>query len=309
MITWGITALNHDASIAVIKDDKLAFWAQSRNYTYLGDELLCKPLIYDVLAHGKPDQIAWYERPLIKKFRQLYAGQYADAFDSQVLPSNYLNKLPIPSIPIKYFSHHKTHAAAGFYTSTFDSAAIVVLDAIGEWESASIWKGTGKNLTKLWSVSYPTSLGLFYSAFTKLIGYKPLAEEHLLQRDSELGAYSRYYETVADYFKSPMQARYNLHRGVYNWPHKISSRHDRYDIATAVQRVFEEQVIWVMYKALELTGDRNLVYMGGCAMNSKARQHILPLWDNVWGLAVPGDSSSAIGAALLLADTRIAWPS
>ena len=129
MITWGITALNHDASIAVIKDDKLAFWAQSRNYTYSGDELLCKPLIYDVLAHGKPDQIAWYERPLIKKFRQLYAGQYADAFDSQVLPSIYLEKLPIPSIPIKYFSHHKTHAAAGFYTSTFDSAAIVVLDA------------------------------------------------------------------------------------------------------------------------------------------------------------------------------------
>ena len=311
MIVWGINALNHDASIAVVADKELKYWARASEFSGIpGDDKLPTGLLTDAINHSQyrgPEVISWYERPLLKKFRQFYAGQYRDALDMSVMPKRYLNECRLGYAKLRYQSHHKSHAAAGFFTSPFSQAAIVVLDAIGEWESASIWLGSGTHLTKMWSASYPNSLGLYYSAFTKLIGYRPLAEEHLLQKDSNLGDPDRFYKEVKHYFTRPMTLRYNLHRGVYNWPHEIATDQDRYDIAAAVQRVFEDQAAWVNTMAELLTHQRNLVYMGGCAMNSKYNEKMVGYWDDVWSLPVPGDASSAIGAALLEAKCRIEW--
>lgn len=302
MITWGINALNHDISIAVFEGYQL-----KRFETVKGrdrDSDLIRRSIDGSGGRG-PSVIAWYERPWLKKTRQLYAGQYAAAFDMNVLPSRWLKKSNLGYAKVRYFPHHKSHAAAGFYTSPFDSATIVVLDAMGEWESASIWQGRGKELKKLWSRSYPDSLGIFYSAFTQLIGYKPVAEEHLLQKDSQRGDPKKYYETVKDYFNGVVSLRYNLHCGVLDWPWPIVTQQDKYDIAAAVQRVFEEQADMVMLMARRLSDSKNLVYMGGCAMNSQYNQYLDKQWDRVWRLSNPGDPSSAIGAALLSLDTRI----
>jgi carbamoyltransferase len=311
MTIWGINALNHDASIAVVANKELKFWARASQYSGIpGDDKLPSRLISEAINHSQyrgPEVISWYERPLLKKTRQLWAGQYEEAFNMSVMPSRYLKQNNLGYAKVKYKGHHESHAAAGFFTSPFTQAAIIVLDAIGEWESASIWLGSGTHLTKMWSASYPNSLGLFYSAFTKLIGYKPLAEEHLLQRDSDLGDPNRYYLDVKGYFTKPMHLKYNLHRGVYNWPHPITCDQDRYDIAAAVQRVFEDNASWVNVYAELLTGQRNLVYMGGCAMNSKYNTKMVEHWDGVWSLPVPGDASSAIGAALLEAKCRIEW--
>jgi carbamoyltransferase len=183
-----------------------------------------------------------------------------------------------------------------------------VLDAMGEWESASIWYGEGTSLKKLWSKSYPDSLGIFYSAFTQLIGYKPVSEEYLLQRDSEKGNAKRYLKTVRDYFTGVLDLKYNLHCGVLDWPHTIKNIQDKWDIAAAVQQVFEEQADMVMLKARQLSASRNLVYMGGCAMNSRYNQYLDSQWDRVWTLPNTGDPSSAIGAALLSLNTRITLP-
>jgi len=304
MITWGINALNHDASISVVENGQLMFSRRSSEYTGItGDHFLCPQLIEDCMNYGHMDNIVWYERPWIKKTRQLRAGQWGAAFDLDDIPSRYLKKFNVPSVPMYYLPHHLSHASAGFLTSPFEEATVVVLDALGEWESATIWKGQGTELTKLWSKSYPSSLGLFYSAFTKLIGYTPIGQEHLLQKNSEQGDAERYYSRVQHYFSGVGQLRYNLHRGVRDWADPTDEQ-ERLDIAAAVQQVFQEQVMAIMTLAQELNDSQNLVYMGGCAMNSKCNLLIDPLWT----LPIPGDASSSMGAALYFQKSRITWP-
>ena len=312
MITWGINALNHDAAIAVLVNNDLTFWKRSSQFSNVkGDPTLNSKIIKDALqasAGYGPETIVWYENTWLKKSRQLRAGQWSAAFDLNEFPRKYLNKLNFSYAKVKYGSHHQSHAAAGFFTSPFERSAVVVLDAIGEWESASIWYGEGTSLKKIWSRSYPTSLGLFYSSFTDLIGLKPLGEEHILQQWSELGDPKRFYQTIKNYWTADWQLKTNLHRGVWDWPHSFDlTEQDKYDIAAAVQQVFEEQVDYVMMMARKLTNCRNVVYMGGCAMNSKYNRYLETQWDNVWKLDVPGDASSSIGAALYYRKTRIKW--
>jgi carbamoyltransferase len=160
MIAWGITALNHGSSLAVFKDEKLV-----SNVFDKEDELTTSD-ITEALHNGSPDRIYWYERPWIKKARQLRAGQYYRAFDLSVLPKNYIKRCKLNYAPITYTSHHASHAAAGYYSSPFTRCAVVVLDAIGEFECATIWQCAYGEMTKVWSRSYPNSLGLFYSAFS-----------------------------------------------------------------------------------------------------------------------------------------------
>jgi predicted NodU family carbamoyl transferase len=145
---------------------------------------------------------------------------------------------------------------------------------------------------------------LFYSAFTQLIGYKPLAEEHLLQRDSELGDSQKYLLQIRKYFNGVVSLNTNFHTGVHGWP-EILNQQDRYDIAAAVQQVFEEQVDMVMLMARRLTSSDCLVYMGGCAMNSKYNKQLLDQWKCVWSLPNPGDPSSSIGAVLYHTKQRV----
>lgn len=312
MITWGINALNHDASIAVINNGELRFWKRSSEYTgVVGDQYLCSRLYHDALdsSNGRaPDEIVWYERPLWKKFRQLYAGQFYAAFDCSDMPKRYLKKLGWPNIKIFYIDHHLSHAAAGYYTSHFDNATVVVIDAIGEWESISIWRAEDMKLTRVFSRAYPTSLGIFYSAFTDLIGLKALGEEHLLQKFSEQGEPSKFRNIVKKYWRDDLTMKYNLHKGVFNWPAYDFTEQDKKDIAASVQEEFEHQIQKVFDWAKKLAPNKNLVYMGGCAMNSKFNKKLAEQYDHIWSLPIPGDASSSIGAALYKQQKRIDWP-
>lgn len=309
MITWGINALNHDASIAVVNNGQLVYWKRSSEYSGItGDDKLHSCMLKECYDIGIPNNIVWYERPWLKKTRQAYAGQWRWVFDMQEIPRRYLKSINVPNYPISYLPHHLSHAAAGFLTSPFEEATIVVLDAMGEWESASIWNGRGTSLKKFWSRSYPTSLGLFYSAFTDLIGLKPLGEEHVLQQLSEKGDPDRYYRLVDSYWKDNWITKKNLHKGVRDWPRNIDSwGTDREDIAAAVQKVFEEKAKKVMDIAKYIGGSNNLVYMGGCAMNSKFNKTLQDGWKGIWSLPIPGDAASSIGAALYHQQSRITW--
>lgn len=300
MTIWGINALNHDASICVFRDNQPVWHRRSSDFTHIqGDHYLNDELVHHAKTlYGEPEIVYWYERPYLKKLRQLRAGQYNEVFRIDNIPSIYLKKFNI-DCPIIYTPHHHSHAAAGYYTSSFNRAAVVVVDAIGEFETISIWRGHGRTLEKIWSKNYPNSLGIFYSAFTELIGLKPAAQEHILQQLSDRGDPFVYYDTVLDYFKKPAVLKYNLHKGVYNWPFGYDlTEQDRYDIAAAVQKVFEEQMDYIMVKARNLTSFRNLVYMGGCAYNSKFNRQLRHQWRGIWSLPWPGDASSAIGAVL-----------
>jgi carbamoyltransferase len=301
MIAWGINALNHGSSLAVFDNS-----GELRQYSVSNtDDNLPSEFIRKALEIGSPSDIFWYERPWVKKARQLYAGQYKTAFDMSVLPSQWVKKKRYTWTKMHYTPHHASHAAAGYYTSPFNHCAVVVLDAIGEFECATIWEGYHCELKKVWSRSYPNSLGLFYSAFTKLIGLEPIKQEHLLQQMAAQGDPKRYYNEVKSYINFTVRLTRNLHRGVLDWPYPIETLQDQCDIAAAVQRVFEDQVSAVMLKARQLIDTDSLVYMGGCAMNSKANEYEVKAWKNVWSLPNPGDPSSSIGAVLYHTKQRL----
>jgi carbamoyltransferase len=154
-------------------------------------------------------------------------------------------------------------------------------------------------MKKVWSRSYPHSLGLFYSAFTKLIGLTPIKDEFLLQQMAVEGDKQRYFKEINEYVSNTVNLKYNLHRGVLNWPYPIETLQDQCDIAAAVQDAFEGQVGMVMMEARKLVNTDCLVYMGGCAMNSDANKRFVePAFKHIWSLPNPGDPSSSIGAVL-----------
>lgn len=292
MIYWGINALNHGSSIAVFDDNLKLFEFDKTNK-------LPTDIIDHAMSFGIPDRIFWYEHPWIKKARQLYAGQYKIAADLNELPSRYIDQLGLSDIPVTYTPHHGSHAAAGYYTSPFNHCAIVVIDAIGEFDCATIWNGMHGEMKKVWSRKYPHSLGLFYSAFTKLLKLEPIKDEYVLQQMSHRGDPNRFKSIVKMYFdQGTLNLNYNFHKGVGNWNIDISNEQDRCDLAAAVQLVFEEQISQIMHIAKTLTNADSLVYMGGCAMNSRANKQIVNSWKYTWSLPNPGDPSSAIGAVL-----------
>jgi carbamoyltransferase len=298
MIAWGVNALNHGSSLAVFKDGSL--WS---NQAGSSDELDSK-IITDALHVGAPDRIFWYERPWIKKARQLRAGQWHRALDMKVLPHRYMKAQHYA--PITYTPHHGSHAAAGYYTSPFNHCAVVVLDAIGEFECATIWEGKHGEMRKVWSRSYPNSLGLFYSAFTHALGMTPIQDEWKLQAMAEKGNPKVFYHRIKKYFTGLLELNYNFHKGVHDQTFYIETLQDEQDLAAAVQMVFEDQIRMIMLEAKKLVNTDCLVYMGGCAMNSATNKKIVePMWKYRWTLPSPGDPSSSIGAVLYHTKQRV----
>jgi carbamoyltransferase len=301
MIQWGINALNHGSSLAVFKNGEYIDGFVSDK-----DNILPEQFKLNLDHQGPPDRIFWYENPWVKKARQIYAGQYNTALRLDNLPSRKLKEWGLGYAPITYTPHHASHAAAGYYTSPFNHCAVVVLDAIGEFESATIWECVHGEMKKVWSAKYPNSLGLFYSAFTQMVGLTPIRDEHVLQQMAELGDPARFRQDVSRYFgPGAVDLEYNFHRGVQNWGIGGWSVEDQCNLAAAVQERFEIEVAKVMYKAKDLTNADCLVYMGGCAMNSAANKHIYSKFKYVWSLPNPGDASSAIGAVAYHTKQRI----
>ena len=152
MIILGINETSHDASISLIKDGDILFAAHAERYSKSKNDWYNNDKIYqDMFNYATPTHIAYYERPQIKRSRLILRGG----------SSNWKPKIPI-DLPIKYFSHHYSHAAAGYYTSKFNDAVIVVLDSIGEYNTSTIWSGEGSKINQVYKKNYPYSFGLFY---------------------------------------------------------------------------------------------------------------------------------------------------
>jgi carbamoyltransferase len=311
MITWGISAASHNAALAVFDNDKLVFASESERFSKLkNDPDLNYELIEYARTFGEPELVCWYERPWLKTLRQLTAGQGWQ--DNNV--KEYLRKFNIRA-PIKTFGHHQTHAAAGYYTSGFDNACVLVIDAIGEFDCTTQWQAQGRELHKFSSLDYPNSLGLFYSAMTQRCGLKPNEEEYILMGMAGLGDPNRltrdmlreFVDLPNDDYRHPYRLRQNLHRGCAWWRPELTSQQDLYDIAAATQRVYEMAFERTLQMAANSSRSRNLVLMGGCALNCAANPIAYKYFDRVWIMPAPGDSGSAIGAVLAHKKTHIDW--
>ena len=306
----GISAGFHDAGVAMICDGKIAFAAHSERYSKIkNDPHVNDALIADALTHGQPDMIAYYERPWVKKLQQFYSGQYREALDiSNVTLNQYLRKHLSPGLhlqsllqcPRRYVHHHISHAAGGFQTSPFQRAAVVVIDAIGEFDTVSIWGAEYINqqarYTRLWSQSYPHSIGLFYSAMTARVGLKPMEDEYILMG---MSAYGRPNATAL--MKQALinnewdvSFRQNLHVGV---DEEFLAKHMEYDIASSTQCLCENLIYNVMRRAKDFGWSTNLVYMGGVALNCLANRNLGDYFENIWIMPNPGDAGSSLGAA------------
>jgi carbamoyltransferase len=317
MSILGISAGFHDAAVTLINTQgEILFAGHSERYSKIKhDPTLHPDLVKDMLSCGTPTEIAYYERPWVKKTRQLYAGQYSELKGPWTARGVLKEQLPdLGNIPITTYNHHLSHAAAGFQTSTFDSATVVVIDAIGEWDTISIWsaeynsKGQAK-YTKVWGQRYPHSIGLMYSAFTKSVGLKPMDEEYILMGMAGWGTKQNWFQ--ADNLKDSLIEdeaalifKHNLHIGL---PGKIRGNWSDEDTARAAQELAEDLIATVMSKAWDLAPSPNLVYCGGVALNCSANRILGEYFDNIWIMPNPGDAGSSLGAAALSYGKRLDW--
>ncbi|MEY3311970.1 MAG: hypothetical protein RL348_1313 [Bacteroidota bacterium] len=298
MIILGINETSHDASVSLIKDGEILFSGHAERYSKQKNDWYNNKDIYlDLLNYGTPTHIAYYEHPQLKRSRIFLKGGAAD----------WKPNIPM-DLPIKYFNHHYSHACAGYYTSKFNDAVIVVLDAIGEYNTSSIWVGQGSDIKSVYKKNYPFSFGLFYSAFTQLVGLKPNEEEYIFMGMAAYGDWSKYFLKVNEYFPDLQKQKYNFHKGIFDWDMPITEQ-DKFDIAAAVQRVYENRLVNFMSMAQKLTGKRNLVFMGGCALNCAANTMLWRMFDDVWIMPNPGDAGSSLGAAAAFYGKHLNWKS
>ena len=299
MIILGINACSHDASISVIENGKILFAAHSERYSKVkNDWHLNNEIVTAALRYGKPDVIGYYEKPWLKQARVGLFGGHGTSY-SQI-------KECFQDSKIVTFKHHYSHACAGYYTSNFDDAVIVVLDAIGEFETTSIWVGKGEKVKQVYSKNYPFSFGLFYSAFTEYIGLKPNEEEYIMMGMAAYGDPNIYFSKIDKLFPSISKQTEIFHYGVGEFNVKPTEQ-NKFNIAAAVQAVYEKRLIEFMNFAKKKTGKKNLVFMGGCALNCSANTKLLDLYNQVWIMPNPGDAGSSLGAAAAVFEKHLSW--
>jgi carbamoyltransferase len=308
----GISAGFHDAAATVINNGDILFAGHSERYSKQKNDANIHPdLLKDALVYGV-DHVAYYERPWLKQLRQWYAGQGLE-WDKVTL--NQVLQQQVPAAMLSHpttstHNHHLCHAAAGFQTSSYDRATVVVIDAVGEFDTITIWaaeydsKGMAK-YRKLWSQHYPHSIGLFYSAATSSVGLRPLDEEYILMG---MAAYGDATAAVGmqKLVKDSDQIRFcdNLHTGIDS---KYLQDLEEFDIAAGTQAIAEQLIMSVMRRARDFKWSSNLVYMGGVALNCSANRNLGKFFDNIWIMPCPSDAGSSLGAAALAYGKQIHW--
>ena len=269
----GVSEGFRDAAVCLLRDTRIHYASSSERYSGIkGDKWIHKDQ-WPRTKINKPDVVVYYEKPFRKNLRRLYAGQ----------------KWQNPRV--KYdlcFGHHESHAAAGYYTAPFDDCNILVIDAIGEWDTMTIWEGNNNKLKKIISWKYPHSLGLFYSAITQRIGLKPNEDEYITMGMAAFGEPK--YDLEDQLWR-------NNHRGCDD----LFTYAKNEDLAASAQTLYEKEFL----KLVNMCPKENLVIMGGCALNCVANSKIKG--KNIWIMPAPGDAGSAIGAAALVQKKKLKW--
>ena len=220
----GISEGFHDAGATLIQNGNILKATHAERFSRKKNDRWLHPK-----QKIEADIVAFYEKPWLKRTRQLYAGQGWKSNRSQYDVSYY---------------HHQTHAAAGFYTSKFDSCNILVVDAIGEWDTVSIWQawmdGDKPHMKKIFSEKYPFSIGLFYSAVTQKIGLKPNEDEFITMGMAAYGEplYSNKLKDILEYD--------NCHKGLPNAHWASIAKNE--DIAASAQKVIEDKILYYVEK-------------------------------------------------------------
>jgi carbamoyltransferase len=347
----GISAYYHDSAAALLKNSEIAAAAQEERFTRKKHDSRFPSNAIDYclaeadLALSELDYVVFYDKPLVKFERLLetylsYAPKGVRSFLA-AMPIWLKEKLFLkrtlrdelsklvdtdqPELPKLLFAeHHQSHAASAFYPSPYERAAVLCLDGVGEWATTTAWLGNGNDLTPLWEIDFPHSLGLLYSAFTYYTGFKVNSGEYKLMG---LAPYGRpiYTQKILDNlldlkadgtFRLDMQY-FNYCTGLtmtsakfdalFEGPPRsaeseISQR--EMDIAASIQAVTEEVVLRLANTLHKETGEDYLCLAGGVALNCVANGRVLregPFKD-IWIQPAAGDAGGALGAAAIVSN-------
>jgi len=277
----GISAGFHDAAATVISPSgEILFAGHSERYSKKKNDPDISLEMLNEIDMSAVDTIAYYERPLVKQLRQWYAGQGIewDKLTTKQILEQQLGYNRTNGCKLKNYNHHLCHAAAGFQTSPYQQATVVVIDAVGEWDTVSIWgamydKNHHATYKRLWSQRYPHSIGLLYSAITQRIGLHPLDEEYITMGMAAWGQ-PRYRDIMKDALVedcAQLRFRSNLHLGL---DANFLGGAEDVDIAASAQELTELLISNVMSMAKSFCWSNNLVYMGGVALNCLANRRL-----------------------------------
>ena len=349
----GISAFYHDSAAAIIVNGEIIAAAQEERFTRIKHDAgfpvnainFC--LQYSGQSIDQLDAIAFYDKPLLK-FERLLETYYS--FSPRGIRS-FLAAIPVwlkeklflkrliheelkkigykgdKKVQLLFPEHHLSHAASAFYPSPFQEAAILTIDGVGEWATASICHGKGKSITILKELRFPHSLGLLYSAFTYYCGFRVNSGEYKLMG---LAPYGRQGSSLVDSFvqviKSELvdmkddgsivlnQKHFNYSTGLTmvnekSWkklfgfpvrdPESSLEQH-HCDLALAIQLVTEDVVINLATEAKRLTRCENLCMAGGVALNCVANGKLQnsKIFQDIYVQPAAGDAGGALGAAL-----------
>lgn len=308
----GISAGFHDAALSVVDDHgNLLFAGHNERYSHIKhDKDIDIEIVQDAMQYVNSEyELHYYERPYLKYLRQLYAGEKPSL--SSLSPRSYMSRAASKLLKgkINTHSHHLCHAAAGFQTSPFQEATVIIVDAIGEFDTVSIWHAHYDNdhkakYKKLYSKKYPNSLGLFYSALTQRVGLKPNEEEYITMGMAAYGEDQYYGQMWGDFIENgyDLEFKENLHLG---FPENYLPNADIMDLANSGQLMLECILQNVFTRANVLNDSKNLVYGGGVALNCLANRLTGGHFNNTWIFPNPGDAGSAVGASALGYGKRI----
>ncbi|QCH15039.1 hypothetical protein CB0101_08955 [Synechococcus sp. CB0101] len=344
----GISGYYHDSAAALVLDGEVVSAAQEERFSRKKHDAgfprhaIQACLEIGGLALEQLDAVVYYEKPLLtfERLLETYIGaaprgsrSFISAmtvwlrekvFLKQALRDE-LNQLRTDgsaSLPPLLFSeHHLSHAAAAFYPSPFEEAVVLCMDGVGEWATTTAWMGRGHELTPLWDISFPHSLGLLYSAFTYYCGFKVNSGEYKLMGLAPYGQ-PIYADLIRDHLvdvKPDGTFRLDLRYFKYHRGFRMTSRRFatlfgqpprrpeseltqfHMDLAASIQRVTEEIVLALAHSLQAETGAKNLCLAGGVALNCVANGRLLRegLFEHIWIQPASGDAGSALGAALV----------
>jgi carbamoyltransferase len=337
----GISAYYHDAAAALLRDGRIIAAAQEERFTRIKNDPdfprqaieFC--LRYGGLNAGELDCVVFYDKPVLKFTRLLETYLAVAPGGWRTFPevvSNWLGgkldlrktiREELPGLraecPILFTAHHQAHAASAFYPSPFTEAAILTIDAVGEWATTTIGRGRGDTIELLKELRFPHSLGMLYSAFTDYCGFRinsgeyklmglapygePLHTEAILRELLDLKADGSFWMNL-DYFnflRGTTMTNGRFHRLFGGPPRRpeeaIEQRH--MDVARSIQAVTEEVVLRLARHARELTGEKDLCLAGGVALNCVANGRLLRdrVFDRIWIQPAASDAGGALGAA------------
>jgi carbamoyltransferase len=338
----GLSAFYHDSAACLLRDGEIVAAAQEERFTRKkGDESFpSNAARYCLTASGIEIKdltaVAFYDKPLLKFERiiETYLSVAPSGFQSfrKAGPLWMKEKLYTDNAireglggfkgRVLYAEHHESHAASAFLASPFERSAILTIDGVGEWATASIGVGQGADFELLRELDWPDSLGLLYSAFTYHIGFKVNSGEYKVMGLAPYGS-PRYVDAILselvdlrddgsfrlnqEYFDylSGLTMTNNAFSRLFDGPPRLPESlltQREMDMAHSIQHVCEQIVLRMARSAHSLTGERNLCLAGGVALNAVANGRVLreSRFDGLWIQPAAGDAGGAVGAALIV---------